>query len=93
VAVRQAAPRAGKPQFCALAHHNFAPCVRVFLQALWWKRCRCGGAMRRISAWGSQVQNIGVRKMHRHHVISDIGDFVALTIGWALIFVGIYALS
>jgi hypothetical protein len=30
--------------------------------------------------------------MHRH-VISDIGDFVALTVGWALIVVGIYALS
>src|SRR5215472_4934046 len=27
------------PQFCALAHHNFAPCRRVSLQALWRKRC------------------------------------------------------
>jgi hypothetical protein len=30
--------------------------------------------------------------MH-HHMLSGIGDFVALTIGWALIIVGIYALS
>jgi hypothetical protein len=31
--------------------------------------------------------------MHPHRVISDAGDFVVLTIGWALIVVGIYALS
>jgi hypothetical protein len=30
--------------------------------------------------------------MH-HHLFSGVGDFVALTIGWALIIVGIYALS
>jgi hypothetical protein len=30
--------------------------------------------------------------MH-HHMISSIGDFVALTFGWTLILIGIYALS
>jgi hypothetical protein len=30
--------------------------------------------------------------MH-HHMLSGIGDFIALTIGWALIIMGIYALS
>ena len=37
----------------------------------------------------SQVKNLGVRKMHYHAA----GDFIVLTIGWALIIVGIYALS
>jgi hypothetical protein len=33
--------------------------------------------------------------MHRHVLLSPsgFGDFVALTFGWALILVGIYALS
>jgi hypothetical protein len=30
--------------------------------------------------------------MHRRHVLSAIGDFVALTLGWTLIIMGIYAL-
>ena len=28
-----------------------------------------------------------------NHLLSSVGDFVALTFGWALILVGIYALS
>jgi hypothetical protein len=30
--------------------------------------------------------------MHRHHVLSDIGDFVVLTSGWSLIVIAIYTL-